>query len=370
MSTATAQKILDFIFRHAPSGRDIEIGFFGGEPLLEFELIQAIVNLIERYPSNNEGRVSLTLTTNGTIFSDSIAHFLKAHAIKFCVSCDGPPHVQNVFRRSAEGKDTGAIVEETLKAAQVVLPAVLVNAVYHPRTFRHLPETVDYLSRLGLRQIYLNPDFSAPWTRTEADALPDVYRSLGQRYIAWYQCGDPHFISIIDGKIAVLLRGGYHPLERCQMGNGEMAFTPDGGIYPCERLIGSGINGIHRIGHLDQGLDLTRLSCRMAPGSRVNLECTDCSLKDCCMNWCGCSNVFMTGYYNRVGPFLCASERAAIQIAFEVLAILNKQLGPVFLHHLAGAPQLNSRLSQGGLYENLTFSAAKEPQPQLTEKSR
>jgi uncharacterized protein len=72
MSIATAQKILDFIFRHAPSGRDIEIGFFGGEPLLEFELIQAIVNLIERHPSNNEGRVSFTLTTNGTIFSDSI----------------------------------------------------------------------------------------------------------------------------------------------------------------------------------------------------------------------------------------------------------------------------------------------------------
>ncbi len=60
------------------------------------------------------------------------------------------------------------------------------------------------------------------------------------------------------------------------------------------------------------------------------------------MNWCGCSNAFMTGYYNRVGAFLCASERAAIQTALEVFQTLERKLGPVFLHHLSGAPQRNS----------------------------
>ena len=66
------------------------------------------------------------------------------------------------------------------------------------------------------------------------------------------------------------------------------------------------------------------------------------------MNWCGCSNAFMTGYYNRMGPFLCASERTASQTALDVFTTLERRLGPIFLHHLAGAPQLNSRMERKG----------------------
>jgi uncharacterized protein len=346
MSLAMARQSLDFIFHHAPPDSNVEIGFFGGEPLLEFPLVRNITDMVESHPSYDPARVNLTITTNGTIFSEAIATFLRAHDFKVCVSCDGPAHVQNLFRRTSAGKDTALKVEETLTAAQRALPRVLVNAVYHPRTLRYLPETLDYLSGLGLRQIFLNPDYSAGWTQIEAEELPAVYRAVADRYIAWYLNNDPHFISLIDTKIAVLIRGGYHPLERCQMGTGELAITPDGGLYPCERLIGSGTDGEHRIGSVQHGLDLSRLACGRAPGGQLNTECDGCSMKDSCMNWCGCSNAFMTGYYNRVGPFLCASERAAIQTALDVFTTLERQLGPVFIHHLAGAPQWNSRLEQ------------------------
>jgi uncharacterized protein len=348
MSLATARRALDFIFCHAPPNRNIEVGFFGGEPLLEFPLLQNITDLVESHPSYDPARISLTLTTNGTIFSDAIATFLKAHAFKVCISCDGPPHVQNFFRRTPEGKDTAPVVERTLLAAQQALSPVLVNVVYHPQTFHYLPETLDYLSGLGLRYIFLNPDYSARWTPLEAAELPVIYRAVADRYITWYLKDDPHFVSLIDAKITVLIRGGYHPLERCQMGVGELTVTPDGGLYPCERLIGSGSGGPYRIGSIEHGLDLSRLAGQCAPGGSLNAECNDCSMKDCCMNWCGCSNIFLTGYYNRVGPFLCASERAAIQIALEVYTTLERQLGPVFLHHLAGVPQWNIRLEQKG----------------------
>ncbi len=327
----------------------MEIGFFGGEPLLDFPLLQDITDLIENHPLYDAARVTLSLTTNGTIFSDSIATFLRAHAFKVCVSCDGPPHVQNLFRRTSEGKDTAAMVERTLLAAREALSIVLVNAVFHPKTFRYLPETLDYLSGLGLRHIFLNPDYSAAWTRSDAEELPTLYRAVADRYKAWYLNRVPHFVSLIDTKIAVLIRGGYHPMERCQMGTGELAITPDGGVYPCERLIESGTDGRCRIGSIEHGLDMSRLACRRAPGGQINLECSECSLKDFCMNWCGCSNAFMTGYYNRVGPFLCASERAAIQTALDVFSTLESMLGPTFLHHFAGAPQWNSLEKQKGV---------------------
>jgi uncharacterized protein len=349
MSLDMARRAVDFIFHHAPPKSKIEIGFFGGEPLMEFSLLKDITAMVENHTAYDPDLIRFTITTNGTIFSDAIAAFLSKHSFKVCFSCDGPPHIHDQFRRTANGKGTASAVEHTLRAAQQALSLVLVNAVYNPQTFRHLPETLEYFSDLGLRRIFLNPDFSAAWTPAETEFLPEVYHAIADRYIAWYMHHEPHFISLIDTKVAVIVRGGYHPLERCQMGIGELTITPDGSLYPCERLISNPGNTEHCIGNVEKGVNVARLMNRCAPGEHINRECGDCSLKDLCMNWCGCSNAFMTGYYNRVGPFLCASERALIQTALDVFTTLESRLGPVFIHHLAGNPQWNSlSIVEGG----------------------
>lgn len=344
MPNRIAENIVDFAFNNTSPDKKIDIGFFGGEPLLEFELIKNITEMIERHPSYNNERVILSITTNGTVFSDEIAEFFNLHRIGFCLSCDGPPHVQNQFRIFPSGVGSSEVVENTIHWSLATLPIVLVNAVYHPATFQYLPEVVQYLSSLGLKQIYLNPDFSAPWSKTDVDLLPEVYRRVGEIYMDYYLHQNPHFISLIDSKIAVILRGGYQPGEICQMGKREFAFTPEGNIYLCERLIGSGYNSEHCIGNVTDGLTQEWQSCKSITYQSINDECLACGLRDYCMNWCGCSNYFSTGYYNRVSPFLCASEKAAIQVAFEVFQNLQGKLGPIFMEHLAGSPFINSRL--------------------------
>ncbi len=345
MSISIAEKIIDFAFKNTPSDKKIDIGFFGGEPLLEFELIKVVTEMIERHPSYDQERLELSITTNGTIFSAEIAEFLKMHRIVLCLSCDGPHNVQDKFRRFSSGMGSSEVVENTIRQALATLPMVLVNAVYHPATFRYLSEVIDYLSSLGLRQIYLNPDFSAPWSKADVDRLPEVYSRVGELYMDYYLQQNPHFISLIDSKIAVILRGGYQPLDRCQMGKREFAFTPEGNIYLCERLIGSGNNtNKHCIGNINDGLKNEWLSCNNHTSQSHNEECLSCGLIDYCMNWCGCSNYLSSGYYNRVSPFLCASEKAAIQVAFKVFQNLQGKLGPVFMDHLDGMSFLNSRL--------------------------
>jgi uncharacterized protein len=341
MSISTAKKAVDFLFQHAPPPGNIEFGFFGGESFLEFPLLQEITEMIENHPSFDPERVFFQVTTNGTIFSESIARFLKEHSFAFCISCDGPPNIQNLSRRTITGGNSSHLVEKTLIHALKTLPVVQVNSVYNPQTFRYLPDTLDYLSDLGIRRIFLNPDFSSNWSINDIDDLNRIYNEIGNKYIKWYLNNTPHFISLIDTKITTLIRGGYHPSERCHMGTHELSITPDGGLYPCERLIGSGLGDKHCIGSIDKGLDFSKLLDHCSKGKEFNPECEECSLKDCCMNWCGCSNSLMTGYYNRVGPILCASERASIQTAFEVYVTLEKELGPIFLHHLSGLPQLN-----------------------------
>ena len=216
-----------------------------------------------------------------------------------------------------------------------------VNAVYRPDTIAQLPQTIESFSSLGVRQIYLNADFSARWTREDVEKVPDIYESLAQLYMRFYREGKPHFISLFDSKITVLLRGGYQAREKCRMGKGEFAFTPSGRVYPCERLAASDPEA-HAIGSVNGLVRIEPLHDHLAAGPPVNAPCMSCSIREYCVNWCGCSNYFMTGYYNRVSPFLCQSERTAITLAADIFRIIESELGPTFLEHSGGRALVSS----------------------------
>ena len=335
MPLEVATGIVDFAFRNTPATEDVDLGFFGGEPLLEFRLLAAITRYVERHPRHDPRRVKLSVVTNGTLLTREIARYLGEHRIGITVSCDGPPAVHDRHRRFPDGRGSAAAVARGIDTALGVLGRVLVNAVYGPETFEALPGTVDHLSSLGVRQIHLNPDFSARWTEEDVRRVPGIYREVADRYVRFYREGRPHFISLVDSKITVMLRGGYQPLERCRMGTGEFAFDPTGRVYPCERLVSSAPEE-HAIGAANGVVKIGPVRNQLSPGPPINPECAACGVQDYCVNWCGCSNWFMTGRYDRVGPFLCASERALLSVAEEVFRTLESELGPTFAEHVGG----------------------------------
>lgn len=339
MSLDIAQTVIDFAYRHTPPGEDIDIGFFGGEPLLEFPLLKEITGRVRAHPEFDPCRVKLGLATNATLFTPEILDFLRRNEILATVSCDGPPAVQDRYRRFANGAASSPSVEAGLRMALERLPHVPVNAVFAPDTLGQLPETIDYFSSLGIREIYLNPDFSAHWGPAEVERLPGIYESITSRYIDFYRRGRPHYISLIDVKITVILRGGYQPSEHCRMGEREFAFTASGRVLPCERLASADPEE-HTIGSANGLVQIGPLRDHFAPGPPLNEACLKCTVKDYCTNWCGCSNFFMTGHYNRVSPFLCISERASIQLAMKAMETVESELGPVFVNHLGGRAHL------------------------------
>jgi uncharacterized protein len=339
MSLSTAEKIMDFFFKFTPMDEKIYIGFFGGEPLLEFDLVRKITKAIQNHKSFDPNRVIIQIVTNGTIFSKEIADFLRENNVTLGISCDGPPFVHDVFRKFPDGSGSSRIVERNLKQALKIFPFIPVNAVYSPNNVQFLPEVVDYLSSLGVRNIHLNHNISAKWTKKEAEMLPNIYNSIGNKYMNFYRQGKPRYISLIDGKIAVILRGGYQPLERCRLGMGEFAFAPSGDVYPCERLIGSGVEKRHCMGNINDGFSPKKI-CKMGSNIANNLECQKCGLQEYCMNGCGCTNYHSTGNYNIVGPFVCASEKAAICTAFRIIQNMrDEELN--FSDHLAGTPLMS-----------------------------
>lgn len=339
MALSTARKAVNFIFEIVGKSNKADINFFGGEPLLEFDLLKEITEMIQSDPSFDRERFAITVVSNGTIFSSEIEEFLIKKNVALCISCDGPGAVQDRYRHFPDGRGSSEIVEENLRKALAVFPLTPINAVYSPDNFRSLPQVVDFLAGLGGRNIFLSPNISAAWTEKDAQMLPEIYEAIGKRYIDYYSDGSPRYISLLDGKIAVILRGGYRPLERCRMGKGEFAFGPSGRIYPCERLIGADEGGEHCLGNINEGAAIAR-TCKEISGAASNVECQTCSLKDYCMNWCGCTNYHSTGSYNTVSAFMCASEKAAIGAAFNIIQYMSEN-GIDLSHHLSGSPLMN-----------------------------
>ena len=337
MSLSTASKIVDFVFKNVKQEDKVDIGFFGGEPFFEFDLIKNITDLIQTNASLRTGQTKLSVTTNGTILTDEIIRYLGEDHISLCISCDGPPEVQDRFRHFPDGSKTSTLVEKNLRRALRSTPSTAVNAVYSPETLESLPRVVDYFLSLGVRIVYLSPNISARWGKKEADMLPAIYDAIGKKYLASNSAGKAVYISLIDSKIALMLRGGYKPIDRCRMGKGEYAFAPSGNLYPCERLIGSDDGKTHCLGNISDKLSFNR-ACQGLSSSAINVECIQCSLKEYCMNWCGCSNYYSTGSYNVVSPFTCASEKAAIKVAFDMIRKMKNNWLPSFPHNLVENP--------------------------------
>ena len=346
MSPQVARAAVDLIFERTPPNENVDIGFFGGEPLLEFELIESITSMIMSHSAYDPNRVSLSIVTNGTIFNDAIGVFVSTHGIDLCVSADGSPAVHDRYRLFRGGKGSAATVRSNLIRALAHASGLAVNAVFKPETLAALPESARYFFDLGVKRLFLNPDYSADWSRPDIESLESVYRSLGDLYCEYYRRNDARFLSIIDNKITVTLRGGYDPIERCRMGNAELAFAASGNIYPCERLVGRDDGKTHCLGNVFDSVEPSLMQCHTKGGNEVNDECTACGIRDYCMNWCGCSNYFSSGYYDRVGTFLCGSEQAAVKTAFDVYQRLENELGPVFMEHVGGRPYAHALASK------------------------
>lgn len=319
ISDETAKQAVDFIFATTPPGDRIEIAFFGGEPLLSLDSVDKIIRMIHEHHAYAAYDIEMTLITNTILLTEKSIGKLIDWGVHIGASCDGPPKIQDMFRRFPDGSETSVIVEKNLKLLVSMAPDSMVNAVYRPETVSYLPETIDYFSSLGLRRIYVSPDYSAPWTIQDAASLAETYRSVGKKYCDYYRSHDPHYISLINSKILAVLQDGYGELEKCRMGTGELTISPQGNLFPCERLVGDGTETKHCLGTLDTGPLLERMSCYHSPEDTNNRKCAECELQQYCMHWCGCSNYFATGFYDQVSEFLCFSERAALQTAMDVL---------------------------------------------------
>jgi len=120
MSWEVAKKAVDFLWEHSVDSKRVNVGFYGGEPLLEFPLIQRVVEYCMDRFSGKE--LTFNITTNGTLLSDEIIRYFQVHDVSMMISLDGPKEINDQNRIFADGGGTCDAVMERIARLREIAP--------------------------------------------------------------------------------------------------------------------------------------------------------------------------------------------------------------------------------------------------------
>ena len=333
MTFETATKVIHFIdniTKNVNTNQIITIGFFGGEPLLCYDLIKRIIDYSNKNIKNN-GSIKFSITTNGLLLNKDRLEYLKSQNVDLCISIDGNEEIHNLNRIYLNGRGSFNQVLKNVLLTKKIYGILQVNAVYGPKTLKYLPLTVSFFRTIGASIIHLNPNIRAEWNKESESELFFSYLEIAREFINSYENNEEIAINIIDSKIILLLKGGYTMEDRCGMAKTEWAFAPSGNIYPCERLIGDDNNKSLCLGNVITGLNYTSQNSIIKNCGNKEVKCLTCNIRSFCMNWCGCTNYFSTGLLDSTGDFQCKSEQSLVKIAKFVLVKLKDN--DLFLDH-------------------------------------
>ena len=253
-----AEKGVDFLFENCGGQKDLSIVFFGGEPLLEFGLIEKIVPYIKKREVESGKKVSLSISTNGLLLNDKIVDFLVRHGVGCQVSIDGPSEIQDKNRSLRDG--TGSYeralpgIKRLLSARRGKVPARA--TVSHDLV--NLPEVVDHLLSLVFGSVHIEPavgnNGNAAVTKEDVEKIKRQHETLADilvksvrnnRYFNY-----SNLVRFIRETRVVRERLAHY----CGAGRTYFALSQDGDFYPCHRFVGM---NEYRMGDITRGLDLT-----------------------------------------------------------------------------------------------------------------
>lgn len=297
----------------------VNVGFFGGEPLVSFDLVRRGTTMARRMAAERHRKLRLIMTTNGTLLNGEHLDFLVKNRFRLAVSLDGPQKVHDRYRVDTDGHGTHATVVKNLKAALAVKPDIAVIAVTGPDTVRHAADALRFSASLGVERHHTAIDYSSAWDK---NALRRFSRGMERLADAWadlYRSGNPVKLPLIDSKIA---RNILHPLvklPRCSCGGREWTVGPSGRIYPCDRMVGPDDGTGPFIGDVVSGIDPAKqaafLTCHMStpPG------CARCPDAHRCSFWGSCIKFNMTKTITATPPpELCRMEKSIMRAADRV----------------------------------------------------
>ncbi len=243
MNLETAKKAVDFILEKSGPRRNCEIDFFGGEPLLNFDLIKEVITYAREKEKPLNKNIRFTLTTNGLNLTQEIKDFVNEHGMSTVLSLDGRKEINDNMRKNLEGQGTHDIIVEKYKSFVKGRD----NKNYYIRgTFTgenlDFSQDVKHIVDLGFNEVSVEPVVvsdcrSYALMDEHLETLKEEYWKLAHMYLEYHNNGKPfnffHFNINLEGGPCSAKR-----VSGCGAGVEYLAIDPDGNIYPCHQFVG------------------------------------------------------------------------------------------------------------------------------------
>ncbi len=349
MSFDVARRAVDFLIAHSGGRKHCEIDFFGGEPLMNWHVIQETVSYIRQQEKKHNKIIKLSLTTNGLLLDEEKTRYLTENHISLILSLDGRKEMHDRMRPGVQGEPT---YDRILKNLQYCVEhrdgeEYYVRGTYTRYNLDFATDVTDIVDK-GFPALSMEPvvgDASEAYAIQKED-LPqifDEYEKLAKIFIEREEEGHPFFYFHFNMD---LWRGPCLPkrLRGCGAGHEYLAVVPNGDIYPCHQFVGR--DG-YVIGNVYEGLK----NMDMMKSFRENHvlskpECVQCWARFYCSGGCHANNETYAGDIQKPFDITCEIQKKRIECALMIQAY-NK------IHH----PQV---MPVPGLRKQLAREAAEE----------
>ncbi len=320
MSPETAKRAIDFVVEKSGKRRNLEVDFFGGEPLMAMDTVKETVEYARSIEKAKDKNFRFTITTNGVLLNDNIIDYVNREMSNVVLSLDGRKEVNDHMRPTVNGQGSYDII---VPKFQKLVAGRGTKDYYIRGTFtrENLDFAADVLhfASLGFKNLSVEPVVSEadkPWALRMEDvaAIEAEYEKLAAALRDRPEVNFFHFnVDLAQGPCVIKrLRG-------CGAGCEYVAITPDGDIYPCHQFVG---NDEYLLGNLYQGTFDRTISKRFAALNIYTREkCKTCWARFYCSGGCSASNLAVNGDIAVPHEIGCMLERKRLECAIALKAI-------------------------------------------------
>ena len=329
MSFEVGKKALDFLVVNSGQRVNLEVDFFGGEPLMNWQVVKDLVAYGRSLEEPYHKKFRFTLTTNGVLLNDEILAFINQEMANVVLSIDGRKEVHDKMRPMAGGQGSYDLILPKFKK---VAESRKQTNYYVRGTFTHYNKDfaadVCHLADLGFEQISIEPvvaDESEPYALVESD-LPEVlaeYDKLAAEMIRRHKEGKAfHFFHFM-----IDLKGGpcvYKRLSGCGSGTEYLAVTPWGDFYPCHQFVGQ---EKFLMGNVDDGIINTAIRDAFKTCNVYSKEkCKNCFAKFYCSGGCAANSYNFHGSIHDAYDLGCELQRKRVECAIMLKAAYAEEI--------------------------------------------
>ena len=325
MSFETGKRALDFLVENSGTRRNLEVDFFGGEPLMNFDVVKQLVEYARSIEKDAGKNFRFTLTTNGMLIDDDVIEFANKEMSNVVLSLDGRKEVHDRYRVDYSGKGS---FDTIVPKFQKLVKAREGKNYYMRGTFTHANpdflKDVQQMLDLGFRELSMEPvvaksDDPSALTEADREVVMKQYEDLAKLMLEYDEKKDPFtfYHYMID------LKGGpciYKRISGCGSGTEYMAVTPWGDLYPCHQFVGE---EKFLLGNVFDGIKRTDIcdefrSCNVY----TKKKCKDCFARFYCSGGCPANSYNFHGTIDDSYDLSCDMERKRVECAIMIKAAL------------------------------------------------